>query len=138
MNRLFNYIALTGIVIMTISCATPENPSPTTMSYGDWEVAEFFVNGQSDGSGIISRFTLERDGTFILEDNNSILFVGTWVATESRLTLTEAGDGGTVFDFEIVYQSFSKMQLLQTISSPTIGDIAIRYLMNWDDNGSTY
>lgn len=122
---------------MTISCATPELPSPTTMAYGNWTVDEFYVDGQSDGSGIISRFTLERDDSFVLEDNNSILFVGTWTATEDRLTLTESGDGGTVFDFEIVYQSFSKMQLLQTISSPTVGDIEIRYLMNWQ-NANTY
>lgn len=137
MNRLFNYILLAGFAVLAISCATPENPSPTTMSYGNWTVDEFYVDGQSDGSGIISRFTLERDGSFVLEDNNSILFVGTWVATDSRLTLTESGDGGTVFDFEIVYQSFSKMQLLQTISSPTIGDIEIRYLMNWQ-SANTY
>ncbi|MFY0600665.1 MAG: hypothetical protein JXR03_13415 [Cyclobacteriaceae bacterium] len=137
MNKLFNYIALTGMVIAFISCAEPETPTATSMSYGDWSVDEFYVDGQSDGSGVISRFTLERDGSFVLEDNNNILFTGTWVATDNSLTLTESVEGGTVFSFEIIYQSFTKMQLVQTITSPTIGNIRITYLMNWN-SATTY
>ncbi len=136
--RIFNYIIVASMAIMALACAEPEQPTATQMAIGNWEVAEYYVNGQTDGSSVINRFTLERDGSFILEDNNGILFAGTWTATDTQLTLTQTGDGGQVFDFTIVFQSYTKMQLLQVISSPSAGDIEIRYLMDLDDTGRYY
>lgn len=122
---------------MAISCAEPADPTPTKMAYGEWYVAEYFVDGQTEGSSsLIGRFTLERDGTFILVDNNDFVTVGTWVATDTALTLT--GADGSVIEFAIVFQSYSKMHLVQTITSPTAGSIEIRYLMNRANDGDEY
>lgn len=126
---------LAGMAIMAISCAEPADPTPTQMAFGNWTVDEYYVNGQEDGSGILERFTLERDDSFLMEDNNGILFVGTWTATDTSLTLTD--ESGEVFEFTIVYQSYTKMQLLQEITSPSAGTIQIRYLMNWQ-SANTY
>lgn len=119
------------MALFAISCAEPEQPTPTNMSYGNWRVVEYYVNGQAAGSGsyiVFDRFTLERDDSFVLEDDNGFVYVGDWVASGTSLTLT--ADDGTVFSFEIVYQTYDKLHLLQTITSPTIGDIQIRYLLN--------
>ena len=117
-----------GMAIFAISCAEPEEPTPANQLVGSWDVAEFFVNGQANGSGVLQRFFLERDDSFILEDSNGIVFVGTWSSTEDTLTLT--ADDGTIFSYAIVFLSFTRLQILQTINNPTIGTIDIRYLMN--------
>ena len=76
----------------------------------------------------MKRFTLERDGSFVLEDDNNLIFVGTWTSTDTSLTLT--AEDGTVFNFTIVFLSYTKMQIVQSITNPSIGTITIRYLMN--------
>ena len=120
---------LAGVVLLSYSCSETTEPTPTQMAPGEWDVAEVFVNGQTQaGLNIFNRFILERDGSFVLEDENGIFFAGTWTATSSQLILT-ASDG-TVFDFTIVFMSYSKMQLLQTISNSATGDLEIRYLLN--------
>lgn len=124
------------MALFAISCAEVADPTPTQMAYGNWEVQEYYVNGQYDGSDIIERFTLERDGNFVMRDANGILTVGTWTASSTSLTLS--GSDGTTYDFTIVTQTFDKMHLLQSISSPTAGTIEIRYLMDRDSNGTTY
>lgn len=136
--KILNYIIIAGLSVLVFACAEPEQPSATHMAVGDWKVSEYYVNGQTDGSAVINRFTLERDGTFILEDNNGIFFAGTWTATGTSLTLTDTSGDGQVFDFTIVFQSYTKMQLLQVISSPSAGNIEIRYLMDLYSSGSKY
>jgi len=111
-----------------ISCVNPEDPTPANQLVGQWGVDEFFVDGQSDGSGVIDRFTLERDNSFVLQDDNGLIFVGSWTSTDTSLTLT--AEDGTIFSFEIVFLSYTKMQIVQNITNPTIGTISIRYLMN--------
>lgn len=140
MKRIYNYILIAVMAVYGFSCVSPEDPTPTNMSYGDWYVQEYYVDGQlqSTSSGVIQRFTLERDGTFLLTDQNDFLTVGNWTSTSSTLTLTESSEGGTVFEFAIAFQSYQKMHLVQTITSPTAGAIEIRYLMNKDSNGNTY
>ena len=138
MNKFINNLILAAFAIVVISCTEPTDPTPTNMSYGDWRVDEYYVNGQEEGSSIIDRFTLERDGTFLLEDNNGILTIGTWTATETALTLSGQGEGAASYNFTIVFQSYEKMHLLQNIQSPTAGTIEIRYLMNKTGDGSTY
>ena len=136
MKRIFNYVIIAGLALLAYACTSPENPTPTQMGPGNWTVDEFYVNGQSNGASIIQRMTLERDFSFILEDNNSIIFVGTW-ATANNTSLTLTADDGTIFSFTIVFMTYDKMQVVQTISSPTAGDIEIRYLMNRAD-ATTY
>ncbi|MEL6557304.1 MAG: hypothetical protein AAFQ94_03920 [Bacteroidota bacterium] len=128
MKRLFSYLLMMGMVLGAVSCVEPEDPTPANQLIGNWGVDEFFVNGQSDGSGVIERFTLERDGSFVLEDDNNLIFVGTWTSTDTSLTLT--AEDGTVFNFTIVFLSYTKMQIVQNITNPSIGTITIRYLMN--------
>lgn len=128
---------LAGVILLTYSCASPSDPTATEMAPGEWEVVEYYVNGQSDGSySIWDRFILERDGTFVLEDQNELFFGGTWTITDTTLTLT--ADDGTTFTFAIVFMSYTKMQLVQTITNPNAGDIEIRYLMNRDGNSDYY
>jgi|21_taG_2_1085346.scaffolds.fasta_scaffold06349_2 hypothetical protein len=124
------------MALVAVACADPEDPSPTKMAYGDWYVLEVYVNDQVNPSDVIQRFTLERDGSYILVDENEFATVGTWVATDAALTLS--GADGSVMDFTIEFQSYQKMRLLQTIESPSAGTIEIRYLMNKDSDGSTY
>ncbi|MGB3467419.1 MAG: hypothetical protein WBA74_19195 [Cyclobacteriaceae bacterium] len=135
MKRLVNYLLLTVLVFGAASCVNPEDPTPANQLIGSWNVAEYYVDGQADQDTIIRRFILERDGSFLLEDNNEFVFVGDWTSTDTALTLTS--EDGTVFTFDIVFLSYQKMQILQTISNPTIGDITIRYLMN-HTNTNTY
>ncbi|WP_425390845.1 hypothetical protein [Ekhidna sp.] len=137
MKRLYNILMLAGVVLLSYSCAETSAPTPTQMVPGDWEVAEVYVNGQTQGSvDLFDRFILERDGSFVLEDINGIFFAGTWTASDTQLTLN-ASDG-TVFSFAIVFQSYSKMQLVQTISGGNAGDLEIRYLLNRDSDNSEY
>ncbi len=140
MNKLYNYIILTGVVLLAISCTVPVDPTPTKMAFGDWSVSETFVNGQVNDGTVFTRFTLERDMSYVLVDNNGFISVGEWTATETNLTLSESDttSGGIVYDFGIVFQSFEKMQLLQTIASPSAGDIEIRYFMNRNGSGDLY
>lgn len=134
MKKVLNYIWIMGIAVIAISCAEPEQPTAGNQVIGSWTVDQFFVDSESGGSSvtILERFVLERDGSFLLVDGNGIAIVGTWEATETTLTLTDE-DGNVAYLFDIVFQSFQKMQLLQTIESPTAGSFSIRYLMN---NGS--
>lgn len=136
MKKIINSIILAGVLLLAYSCAEPTEPTPTEMAPGQWEVVEFYVNGQTDGVSIFDRFFLERDGTFILEDENGIFFGGDWTADSSTLTLT-ASDG-TTFTFSIIFMSYEKMQLVQTISNPTAGDLEIRYLLDREGDGSQY
>lgn len=136
MNKLFNYILLAGMAIVAISCADPENPTPTQMSYGSWDVKQVFVNDQVNPSDVLDRFTLEKDGNFVLVDVNEFVTVGTWAATDAALTLT-ASDA-TVTDFAIISQSFSSMHLVQTIPTANAGTIEIRYLMNKSTSPTYY
>lgn len=135
--KYLNKIILAGMVaLMAASCAEPEMATPSTLSYGDWDVVEFYVDGQSNGESVIERFTLDRNDTFVLEDQNGILTSGTWTASETSLTLT--GSNGTTFAFTVIYQSSQKMHLTQTISNPTVGSFTITYLVNKDNDGSKY
>ena len=127
-NLILIYTMIIGMAVFAVSCAEPEDPTPANQLIGRWEVEEFFVNGQTNGGGVLERFFIERDNSFLLEDDNGLVFVGDWVATDDALTLT--AEDGTVFSYEIVFISFTRLQLLQTISNPTIGNLSIRYLMN--------
>ena len=147
MNKLFSYLIIAVIAIMAISCADPEQPTPTNMAAGEWGGEDLYTNGQDPGSSAsIDRLFLERNNTFLLEDANGILITGTWDATDTNLTLTEAGaspgdttgTAGAVLNFEIVYQSYFKMQLRQTITNPTAGDFVITYLMDRIGDGTYY
>lgn len=131
MKKVLNYIIVLGLATLAFSCTDPEEfTAAQNKPYGDWYVQDYYVNGQTQGSYVFARFTLERDGSFLLEDQNGILFYGMWTSTETSLTLTESGDTGEVFEFEIVFLGPEKMQLLQTIDG--LG-LEIRYLLNWDD-----
>jgi len=140
MNKVLNYMIIAGIAILAISCAEPTDPTPTQMAYGEWVVVDYFVDGQQSSGYPIERLNLERDDSYTMVDNNGFISVGTWTATDTKLTLSAADStgGSASYDFGITYQTFEKMQLLQTISNPTAGDIQIRYLMNRASNGSTY
>ena len=116
------------LIFGVASCVSPEDPTPANQLVGSWNVSDYYVDGQADDDDIIRRFILERDGSFLLEDNNEFVFVGDWTSTDTSLTLT--GEDGTVFAFDIVFISYTKMQIVQTINNPTIGTITIRYLMN--------
>ncbi|WP_258101442.1 hypothetical protein [Marinoscillum pacificum] len=134
MNKVLSYIFLAGMALFAISCAEPVAPNAGGVRAGDWIVQEYYVDGQlaaGGGNDIIYRLTLELDDSFLLTDQNGVLTIGTWDATETTLTLT--GEDGTVLDFAIVYNGYSKMHLLQTISGSTTGTIEIRYLMDWNN-----
>jgi hypothetical protein len=128
MKRLLNYIMFIGIATLAISCAEPEEPSVGNRVIGTWDVSEYFVSNQSGGSNIIDRLIIERDGNFILEDDNGVLTVGTWSASDAALTLNPTE--GEAITLEIVSLTFAKAHFIQNLSSPVIGDVQIRYLMN--------
>ncbi len=131
---IFIYTMIFGMAAFAISCAEPEEPTPANQLFGSWTVVDLFVNGQQNDGGTLDRFFLERDNTFLLEDDNDVLFVGTWTATADRLTLT--AEDGTVFDFEIELLSFTRLQVEQTVNNPTTGNLSIRYLMNKDSRST--
>ncbi|MFY0651900.1 MAG: hypothetical protein JXQ96_07700 [Cyclobacteriaceae bacterium] len=135
--KYLNKIMIAGMMaILAVACASPEAATPGSMAYGDWEVVEFYVDGQSNGVTAIDRFTLDRNDTFVLEDANGILTSGAWSATENSLTLS--GSNGVTFAFAIVFQSRTKMHLTQTISNPTVGSFTITYLLDRYDDGTNY
>ena len=124
------------MALMAVSCAEPEPATPSSLAYGNWEVAEFYIDGQSNGSIVIDRFTLDKNDTFVLEDSNGILTAGSWTITETALTLT--GSNGTTFAFTIAFQLIDKMNLTQTITNPTVGSFTITYLVNKAGDGTNY
>lgn len=132
MKNLINILFI-GLMAFAISCASPENPTSTQTLTGEWYVEEYYVNGQSNGSSIIERFFLERDGSFLLEDFNNVVVVGSWTSTESTLTLTSTDQDATVYQFNLVFVGPEKMQIVQNIENPSVGDLEIRYLMNRTD-----
>jgi hypothetical protein len=135
--KYLNKIILAGMMaLLAVSCTEPELATPSTLSYGDWDVVEFYVDGQSNGASVIERFTLDRNDTFVLEDQNGILTSGTWTVSETALTLT--GSNGSTFAFTIIFQSRDKMHLTQTISNPTVGSFIITYLVNKANDGTNY
>ncbi len=146
MNRVLKNIFVTGVVaLFAYSCVSPEAPTATNQLYGDWEVDEFYINGQGDNNDIIERLTFERDDTFLLEDLNGFLTVGTFSSDGENLTLTattaiDSSGNPTTEDrvFNIVFQTSTKMHLLEDLSSGTVGDLEIRYLMNKDGDATYY
>lgn len=134
MRKFINYIFVLGIAVIAISCAEPEAPSATNMAVGEWIAAETYVSGQVENSDLIERFILERDEKFILEDANGVLTVGTWSATNEVLTLTSTD--GTI-DLSIETMTYNKAHFVQNLSSPLIGEVEIRYLMD-RNSGNTY
>ncbi len=122
------------MVLMSISCAEPEDyAAGSNKPYGDWTVVDYYVNGQVENSTLLNRFTLERDGNFILEDANGVLSVGTWGSTDTSLTLTSgAGDSTSeVREYQIITATSQKMHLVQDIE---VLDLEIRYLLNYSSS----
>lgn len=133
MRKLINYIFVLGIAAIAISCAEPEDPTAARMAEGEWFAVETYVSGQVENSDLIERFILERDGNFVLQDGNGVLTTGTWSATNDILSLATADTTSTgSIDLEIVTMTYRKAHLVQNLSSPLIGDVEIRYLMNRD------
>lgn len=132
MKKLFNYIIIAGLAISAFACADPkELTAVKSMPYGDWNVVEYYVNDQSQGSYIVSRFILERDNSFLLEDLNGVLYVGTWSVSDDILTLVEDGEDAVARTYQIIFLSSTKMQLLQ---EETIAEgVEVRYLLNHSD-----
>ncbi|MGM0581151.1 MAG: lipocalin family protein [Bacteroidota bacterium] len=131
MKRLLNYIMFIGIATLAISCAEPEEPASSQQVVGNWEVAEYYVEGQVENSNLIERLVIERDGNFILEDGNGVLTVGTWSASESAINLNPTEGEAIVLD--IVTLTYNKAHVVQLINSPILGEVEIRYLMNRSD-----
>jgi len=136
MKRIFNLILIAGVTMLSYSCATTENPTPSEMLPGSWNVVEVFADFQGEGVNVYTQFILERDGSFVLvlEDVNE-LRRGTWSANGNSITLNS--DTGEQIVFSIVFQSFEKMQLDQTLALPS-GNLLITYLLNKAGDGSFY
>lgn len=134
MNKLIIKHFWLFIILLAVACADPEQPTLSQQVIGEWVVDEYYVDGQSNGTGIIERFFLERDGSFLLEDDNNIVIVGDWTSTDDSITLTGTDAATTTYEFSVVFIGPEKMQLLQTITNSTIGTIEIRYLLNRTDD----
>ncbi len=117
-----------GIATLAISCAEPEEPSSSQRVIGTWNVEEAYVQGQVENSDLIDRLVIERDGNFILQDANGVLTVGSWSSGDSALTLT-ATEGSAIV-LNIVTLTYTKGHFTQSLSSPILGDVEIRYLMD--------
>lgn len=135
MKKIFNLILLAGVGLF-YACSEASEPTATQMLPGNWYVSDRFADFQGEDSETYSRFILETDGSFVLvladEDE---LVRGTWSATDASLTLNSETRGTITFDF--VYQSYSKMQLDQSITLPT-GDVIVTYLLDRDGNNTYY
>lgn len=127
MKRLLNYMMFIGIATLAISCAEPQEPSSSQRVIGTWMVEEIYVQGQVENGDLIERLVVERDGNFILEDGNGVLTVGTWSSDDTALTLTPAE--GEAIVLNIVTLTYTKGHFTQNLSSPILGDVEIRYLM---------
>jgi len=86
------------------------------------------VHRDSHTGYLLDRLIIERDGNFILEDGNGVLTTGTWSADDTALTLSPAE--GEAIVLNIVTLTFSKGHFIQNLSSPILGDVEIRYLLD--------
>ena len=127
MKRLLNYMMFIGIATLAISCAEPVEPSSSQRVIGTWNVDDVYVQGQVENSQLIERLVIERDENFILEDGNGVLTVGTWSADDSAITLTPTE--GSAIVLNIVTLTYTKGHFTQSLTSPILGDVEIRYLM---------
>lgn len=117
-----------GIATLAISCAEPVEPSSSQRVVGTWQVEEYYVQGQMDDGDLINKLIIERDGNFILEDGNGVLTVGTWSSDATSLTLNPTE--GEAIVLTIVTLTYDKGHFVQNLSSPILGDVEIRYLLN--------
>ncbi len=137
MKKIILSITFVGILISFNSCVSPEEPANDDMLIGQWNIIEVYVDEQTEGSLQLFDFIVfERNGTFTLEDDNGLHHEGGW--NENGTVLTMTATNGTVYVFEIIFLSYTKMQLLQTITNPDVGDITIRYLFNKTSDGTFY
>lgn len=133
MKRVLNMMILAGVILFAYSCAETKDPTTMEMLPGKWEVAQYYVGGQKVGStAVFQKFILERNNKFLLEDENSLVFVGDWSATDTELKLTATD--GTEFVFIIEIAQYNKMQLVQKIKNVDT-DLEIRYLLNKTNRG---
>ncbi|WMN12587.1 hypothetical protein QYS49_34000 [Marivirga salinae] len=128
MKRLLNYMMFIGIATLAISCAEPVEPSSSQRVIGTWSVEEVYVQGQVENGDLIERLVIERDGNFILQDGNGVLTVGSWSSDDAALTLTPVEGEAVVLN--IVTLTYDKGHFTQNLSSPILGDVEIRYLMD--------
>ena len=139
MKRLLNYMMFIGIATLAISCAEPEAVTPNSSKVvGEWDVEDAYVSGQADSPDLITKLVIERDGSFVYEDNNGVLTVGTWSTSETALTLTGEGEGAQTIELQIELLTYTKGHFVHNLSSPLIGEVEIRYLMNKINDGSQY
>lgn len=125
---------LAGVVLLSYSCSETSAPTPTQMAPGFWNVQRAYVDGQLSGTDF-DVFVLERNGRFALEDDNLLIFEGTYTASETALTLSSTE--GTVFAFTIIYMDFNRMQLVRTITGQGGNATEFRYFLN-RSNQTTY
>ena len=118
------------IAFIAFSCSKAEELTPSETVVGRWTVAEYYVNGQSQSGVVFSRFYIESDGTFLLEDANDLPYVGDWTATADNLSLIATD--GTEFNIDIVFLEYERMQLVLTVAA--VETLEIRYLLNRNDN----
>lgn len=134
MKRLLNYIMFIGIAGLAISCAEPAEPTVAQRVIGNWSIVEYYVQDQVENSDLIEKLIIERDENFILEDGNGVLTVGTWTSSENTLTLNPTE--GEAIVLQIITLTYDKAHMVQDLSSPIVGDIQIRYLMNNNGEGN--
>jgi hypothetical protein len=130
MNKLKYIIAFFGLAIIMNACMKPEEPTNVQILAGEWEVvsviADRQVNVPANAFLAQSVLHLDRNNTYLFVNVDGRAKAGTWLATDTELTLNDTEEGDVTFT--IVYADYNKMHVYYTINNPLTGDIELRYL----------
>lgn len=124
-------ISIIALVFMfaTSSCLKTETPEPSMVVGGEWVVENVIADGQvntQDLYDIDAKLHLDANNTFLFVNIDGRATAGTWMATETVLTLT--GNDSYVQEFEIAYLDWDKMQIARTLAISAEINVEIRYL----------
>ncbi|MDY0201261.1 MAG: hypothetical protein WC951_04090 [Bacteroidales bacterium] len=130
MNKLKYIIAFFGLAILMNGCMEPEEPTNVQILTGEWEVVSVIADRQVNFPPNVflaqSVLHLDRNETFLFVNVDGRAKAGTWTASETELTLSDAEEGDVTFT--IVYSDYNKMHVYYTITNTLTGDIELRYL----------
>lgn len=129
MKNILKYTLVLALALFIIACAQPDEPSNAQVLPGEWRITSYILNGELEDVGFTHiSLILERDNKFIFIEPNGRSYAGTWLASDTELTLNASS--GETLAFTLVTLRADFMHLMRTVNSPAAGELEFRYVLN--------